>query len=64
MRILKEIDAWIKDPEAQHICWITGMAGTGKTSIAKTICERASTDPDTMLGGSFFCSRTGISAQR
>ena len=64
IRILNEIDAWIKDPDAQRICWITGMAGTGKTTIAKTVCERANADPDILLGGSFFCSRTGISAQR
>jgi len=64
VRILNEIDAWIKDPDAQRICWITGMAGTGKTTIAKTVCERASGDLDIVLGGSFFCSRTGIAAQR
>jgi len=64
VRILNEIDAWIKDPDAQRICWITGMAGTGKTTIAKTICERASADPEIVLGGSFFCSRTGVAAQR
>ena len=64
VRILNEIDAWIKDPDVQRICWIAGMAGTGKTSIAKTVCKRASSDPDIMLGGSFFCPRTGIAAQR
>jgi len=65
VRILSEIAAWIKDPEAQQILWITGMVGTGKTSIAKTICERAKADADIMLGGSFFCSRSsGVAAQR
>jgi len=64
VRILNEIDAWIKDPDAKRICWITGMAGTGKTTITKTVCERASADPDVVLGGSFFCSRTGVAAQR
>jgi len=64
VRILNEIDKWIKDPDAQQICWITGMAGTGKTTISKTVCERASADLDVVLGGSFFCSRTGIAAQR
>ena len=65
MRILSEMEAWIKDPDSQHICWITGMAGSGKTSLAKTVCERASTDAEIMLGGSFFCSRsTGLAAQR
>jgi len=65
VRILNETEAWIKDPESQQICWITGMAGTGKTSIAKTTCQRASVDPEITLGGSFFCSRsTGLAAQR
>jgi len=41
------------------------MAGTGKTSIAKTVCEQASADAEIILGGSFFCSRsTGLAAQR
>jgi len=64
VRILNEIDTWIKNPNAQRICWITGMAGTGKTTITKTACERANADPDIVLGGSFFCSRTGVAAQR
>jgi len=65
VRILSETAAWIKDPSSLRICWITGMAGTGKTSIAKTVCEEASADAEIMLGGSFFCSRsTGLATQR
>jgi len=65
VRILSKTAAWIKDPNALQICWITGMAGTGKTSIAKTICEHANADAGIVLGGSFFCSRsTGLAAQR
>ena len=65
MRIISDIEAWIKDPDGQQICWITGMAGTGKTSIAKTVCKRATADAEITLGGSFFCSRsTGLAAQR
>jgi len=41
------------------------MAGTGKTSISKTVCKRANANPRITLGGSFFCSRsTGLAAQR
>ena len=41
------------------------MAGTGKTSIAKTVCEEAKADGAIVLGGSFFCSRsTSLAAQR
>ena len=65
VRILSETAAWIKDPDSLQICWITGMAGTGKTSIAKTVCEQASEDAEIILGGSFFCSRSsGLVAQR
>jgi len=63
VRILRETLAWIKDLDAKQICWIDGVAGSGKTSIAKTVCEHASTDDEIMFGGSFFCSRsTGLAA--
>jgi len=65
VRILRETLAWIKDLDAKQICWIDGVAGSGKTSIAKTVCERASTDDEITFAGSFFCSRsTGLAAQR
>jgi len=65
VRILSETVACIKDPDSLQICWITRMAGTGKTSIAKTICEQASTDTEIIFGDSFFCSRsTGLAGQR
>jgi len=65
VRILGEIEAWIMDPESQRICWISGVAGSGKTSVAKTVCQRANANAEIMLGGSFFCSRSsGLAAQR
>ena len=65
MKILREIKGWIMDPNAHGICWITGMAGTGKTSIAKTVCVEAKSDTAIVLGGSFFCSRsTGLATQQ
>ena len=35
--------------------WLNGLAGTGKSTIARTIAERLSADGQ--LGASFFCSR-------
>ena len=47
------------------IFWLTGTAGSGKTAINWTVCERVDDNPDMILGGSFFCSRSASSvAQR
>jgi len=65
VQILSEIYAWIKDLTGPQIFWLAGMAGTGKSAIAWTICACANKDPEIILGGNFFCSRsTGVSAQR
>ncbi|CAE6471753.1 unnamed protein product [Rhizoctonia solani] len=37
------------------VYWLNGMAGTGKTTIAYSVC--ADLDARQQLGGSFFCSR-------
>jgi len=41
-----------------HIVWIVGLPGTGKTSIAYTICQMLRDDSEIHLGGTFFCSRS------
>ena len=55
-QILAELEAWTMDDAAPKVCWLNGMAGTGKTSIAHTFSERL--DEKQMLGASFFCSRS------
>ncbi|CAE6454454.1 unnamed protein product, partial [Rhizoctonia solani] len=45
---------WARTPTAGRTCWMNGMAGTGKTTIAYTVCDRLGNQ----LGASFFCSRT------
>jgi len=65
VRVLSNIASWSKDPQAPQIFWLTGHAGSGKSAIACTVCSTASEDPDIVLGGSFFCSRSaGSVAQR
>ena len=54
--VLNKLVQWAQDTAAPSVFWLTGMAGTGKTSIARTFCDMLATDAD--LGGSFFCSRT------
>ncbi|CCO32931.1 Vegetative incompatibility protein HET-E-1 [Rhizoctonia solani AG-1 IB] len=47
---------WARTPDAGKTCWMNGMAGTGKTTIAYTVCSEL--DQACQLGASFFCSRT------
>ncbi|EMD36813.1 hypothetical protein CERSUDRAFT_73859 [Gelatoporia subvermispora B] len=51
--ILQALDTWKDDDGGSRIFWLDGMAGTGKSAIARSFClslRRAG-----MLGGSFFC---------
>ena len=52
---MDSIESWARDPNKSPIYWLNGLAGTGKSTIAKTIAERLFTDDK--LGASFFCSR-------
>ena len=54
--IIRGIVAWASNDTSLKIYWLNGMAGTGKSSIAHTLCERLCKEK--MLGGSFFCSRS------
>ncbi|KAJ1299657.1 hypothetical protein OPQ81_009109 [Rhizoctonia solani] len=54
-RILEDSAAWSEDPRLAKIYWMKGMAGTGKTTIAYTFCERLKAGQQ--LAASFFCMR-------
>lgn len=61
--VLSRFMTWVKnDPMA--IFWLAGMAGTGKTSIAVSLCRMLREDRAVFLGGGFFCSRSVGSAAR
>jgi hypothetical protein len=53
--ILNGIELWARPPNKSPVYWLNGLAGTGKSTIAKSIAERLFADGQ--LGGSFFCSR-------
>ena len=55
--ILQDLEAWAMDTDAPHIFWLSGMAGTGKSSIARSFAHILKEGG--RLGGSFFCSRQG-----
>ncbi|CCO32527.1 Vegetative incompatibility protein HET-E-1 [Rhizoctonia solani AG-1 IB] len=46
---------WANTPDAGKTYWMNGMAGTGKTTVAYTVC--AELEKVSRLGASFFCSR-------
>ncbi|KAJ7924656.1 peptidase C14 [Mycena leptocephala] len=53
--LLKDLRAWSRDPNSPPIFWLDGMAGTGKSAIARSFCHMLR--EDNQLGGSFFCLR-------
>ncbi|KAL5639504.1 hypothetical protein ACGC1H_006218 [Rhizoctonia solani] len=55
-KILSDSTAWADDPNGAKIYWMNGMAGTGKTTIAYSLCERL--EAIGQLAASFFCTRT------
>ena len=57
--LLKEIIGWAtngpEQTDGRTTCWIYGLPGIGKTSLAHSIC--ASLDDQGQLAGAFFCQR-------
>ena len=53
--VLGEVERWLSGEQEQHVFWLNGLAGTGKSTIAQTVAEEAFADGK--LGASFFCSR-------
>jgi hypothetical protein len=54
-QVLAVINRWVVKPDGRPICWLYGPAGSGKSSIARTIAE--SCDSQGVLAASFFFYR-------
>ncbi|KAH7310388.1 hypothetical protein B0J17DRAFT_711327 [Rhizoctonia solani] len=70
---IKALLTWARAPQAGKTYWMNGMAGTGKTTIAYSVCAELNAtskgvdqsalgctvmrEDMSMLGASFFCSR-------
>ncbi|EAQ93689.1 hypothetical protein CHGG_01924 [Chaetomium globosum CBS 148.51] len=54
-KLLRQIREWASDPQAENIFWLNGMAGTGKSTISRTVAT--SFAKDGLLGASFFFKR-------
>ncbi|KAG8777493.1 hypothetical protein FRC12_000360 [Ceratobasidium sp. 428] len=53
--VLQQIHDWARDTASHKIYWLNGMAGTGKTTIAYSLCKEL--EKRRTLAASFFCSR-------
>ncbi|KAF5852409.1 hypothetical protein GGP41_007836 [Bipolaris sorokiniana] len=53
--LLHDIAKWAQDKDSKSIFWLSGMAGTGKSTIARTIAESFARRGQ--LGASFFFKR-------
>ncbi|CAE6467205.1 unnamed protein product [Rhizoctonia solani] len=59
--VLETIRQWVKDPSGAKVHWMSGMAGTGKTAIAYTVCQEL--EKNGRLGASYFCFRASPNCQ-
>ncbi|KAG8699936.1 hypothetical protein FRC08_005024 [Ceratobasidium sp. 394] len=53
--LLHQLQNWARYKNFERIYWLNGRDGTGKTTIAYSLCEYLETTG--MLSASFFCSR-------
>jgi hypothetical protein len=53
--VIREIETWVGTSNSPRVFWLNGLAGTGKSTIAATVCARL--DDKHLLGASFFISR-------
>ncbi|KAF9508538.1 hypothetical protein BS47DRAFT_1488334 [Hydnum rufescens UP504] len=56
--VLEEILTWLESPNGERppVYWLNGLAGIGKSTIAKTVADQA--QEKGMLGATFFFSRS------
>jgi Mrp family chromosome partitioning ATPase len=58
--LLHDIAKWAQDKDGKSVFWLSGMAGTGKSTIARTIAESFANHGQ--LGASFFKKEVKASA--
>jgi hypothetical protein len=60
--MLEHIRAWADSDDTRHIFWLSGWAGTGKSTIARTVAQENNNRK--RLGASFFFTRGGGDVSR
>ncbi|KAM5528787.1 Vegetative incompatibility protein HET-E-1-like protein 7 [Fusarium oxysporum f. sp. phaseoli] len=58
VELLKDVQLWIDGTNSKVIFWLNGMAGTGKSTISRTVAQARHDRGD--LGASFFFKRGEI----
>ncbi|VDB88569.1 unnamed protein product [Peniophora sp. CBMAI 1063] len=53
--LLRDLMLWVRDSRSPRILWLNGMAGTGKSAIARSFSRNLRSEG--LLGGTFFCYR-------
>ncbi|KAK2058362.1 purine and uridine phosphorylase [Colletotrichum caudatum] len=53
--VIDGIRDWAEDPNDQDVYWLSGLAGTGKSTIARTLAQEF--DKNHTLAGTFFFKR-------
>ncbi|RDW68812.1 NACHT and WD repeat domain-containing protein [Aspergillus mulundensis] len=51
--LLQEIYNWVDDPSGKSIFWLQGMAGTGKSTVSRTVAQHFA-DRKALVGTFFF----------
>lgn len=55
--MLQDIKTWLSSDNQKHVYWLSGWAGTGKSTIARTIAQEFTNSPWHL--GTFFFSKGG-----
>jgi type II secretory pathway predicted ATPase ExeA len=57
IELRNQIKQWASDPQGKSIFWLCGVAGTGKSTISRTIAQSFADEGE--LAASFFFKRGG-----
>ncbi|KAL4813852.1 hypothetical protein BDW67DRAFT_101372 [Aspergillus spinulosporus] len=55
--LLDDVQKWAVSPEGKCMFWLNGLAGTGKSTISRTIAKSFQQKQQGLLGASFFFKR-------
>jgi hypothetical protein len=56
--LLRDIYKWAEDVDGEELFWLNGMAGTGKSTVSRTVAQTFSDRGQ--LGGEFLLQARGV----